>query len=231
MLAKGYGYWVSEDPAADVRLTGAWLREQAQEEPPAFQRKSRLAFVVSAFVALVSCIGGGLIAANEFNQWALALFVTGALALFYAWGFRPTREPVIPVSRPRFPQLAKLPWQAWPCQIEGPAPKSDDVAATVTLLDSHRRSVASFRGSVPAATWHRMTDGYGVLWICGDLRLRIAVADPGGAPIWLMWPVKDQVQTTLPSAGPNLLDVAAEEAVRQASASVTQSWLNELGFG
>ncbi|HEU5129768.1 MAG TPA: hypothetical protein VFU12_17450 [Glycomyces sp.] len=217
MLAGHYGYWISEDAAADTPLTRQWLGEEERTPQNEPGRLSSSLILVGA----LTCIAGvGILVGSQSIGWALALLGTGVWLLLLGAALKPDKER-------REPELGRLPlhtspWQAWPCRLEG---------STVILLDPQRKPVARYRGDVPASTWDRMTDGYGVLWICGDLRLNVAVADPGGAPVWAMRPVTDEVREARPHAEPNLIDLAAEETVRQAGATVTQQWLEELGFG
>lgn len=223
MLAERFGYWVSENTASTARQTSHWLHAAPEREAAANKKWNVGCLLASGFpLCLVLLIGVSF--SNPTGMVATLCGIGVAIGLVSLLQ-GPTRDP-----RKLFPDLYSRKWQAWPCRIEGPAPNGTHVTATVTLLGPEREAVRSFQGSVPAATWHRMTDGFGVLWVCGDLRLQIHMADPGGAPVWHMRPEKENSGAASPSATPGWATVAAEEAVREASAATTRRWLEEMGW-
>ncbi|MFI6085167.1 hypothetical protein ACIBBB_30075 [Streptomyces sp. NPDC051217] len=225
MLAEEYGYWISERSAKENPATERWMRDRADQE----RRNLRNRGVGLTVLGAALCGGGGCLV--RFSSWGAALFGLGPLPLLVGLLFLLFHRRV---SGRLPPQLAEMRWQAWPCRLDGPEPLlRRSVTATVTLLSPQREAVRSYRGAVPAATWRRMTDGYGVLWVCGDLRVGLWVADPGGTPVWFMQPATED--TRAPSAPtapatPGLAAAAADAAVRQASSAVTRSWLGSMGL-
>lgn len=223
MLAEQYGYWVSESTASTARPTRRWL-QGAPEREAAAEKKFGVGCLFASGVPLGLML---LIGVSSDNPTLMVALFSGVGVLISLGSLlrQPTRDP-----KKLFPALYEKKWQAWPCRVEAPAPTGARVTATVTLLGPAQEAVRRFHGRVPAATWHRMTDGYGVLWVCGDLRLPVHMADPGGAPVWHMGPEKGNGDAASSSATPEWAGAAAEEAVREASAAATQQWLEEMGW-
>lgn len=227
MLAREHGYWVSGEKACERLTTRAWL---AAELPRYRQRHREYAWVWAGVGAFLVAVDQVILSSGGMEPTVFLTYVGGfavliGLLIGYAFGNTDnlTQE---------YPQLYGHPWQAWPCHIDGVAPTANPVKSTITLLGQNNEHVRQFRGKVPLASWRSLTDGYGVLWICGDLRETVAVAQKGGAPVWTMAPVAESASggasTAVTVAG--LGAVAAEEAVRAASDEATRSWLDEMGL-
>ncbi|GGK21251.1 hypothetical protein GCM10011583_61520 [Streptomyces camponoticapitis] len=222
MLAEEYGYWTSEGSAKETPATVRWMRDQAVRDLRTMKNRG---LGLTALGAVLCGAGGYLVQSSSWGAALLGLgplpLLTGLLLLL----FRTRVSGRLPA------QLAEMRWQAWPCRLDGPEPLLNrPVSATVTLLSPRRESVRSYQGSVPAATWRRMTDGYGVLWVCGDLRAGLWVADPGGTPVWFMQPATEATPAPASPATPGLAAAAADAAVRQASSAVTRGWLGSMGL-
>ncbi|WP_026929946.1 hypothetical protein [Glycomyces tenuis] len=228
MLAKKYGYWVSERAAADHPATMQWIQGGA--------RKVRRVgwFVFTGGIAL--SIGG---AAYAWNTDISVLLMVAMLVLPFPFA----GLAILLTQRRRrmlkkLPQLTEHPWQAWPCQVASDPTirlprevrRPGLLAARITLLDPDQRPVRRFHGAMWMDTWQRTPDGFGVLWISGDLRTRIAVAEPGGAPFSFMRPIPEDGASSDIQDKPTLLDAAAEAAIREAGAAATRHFLNSMGW-
>lgn len=228
MLAEKYGYWVSERTAADHPKTMQWIEDGVRK----VRRHGWFAFIGGIALA----IGGAVYVLNtdmDFLPMAsmlIAPFPLAGLAILLTQHRRGTLK--------KLRQLTEHPWQAWPCQVASDptirlsrdARRLDLLVAKITLLDPDQQPVRRFHGSMWTSTWKHTPDGFGVLWISGDLRTRIAVAEPGGAPFSFMQPVPEAGPPSDTQDKPTLLDAAAEAAIREASAAATRRFLNSMGW-
>ena len=226
MLAREFGYWVSDGNAIDRQATADELHMIAVKQNED-QRGN-----IEDFAIWTLCVGLillliGVLGRFGFEVRTVLLGIGGTAALIAGFAWRNRKIPVNLELRAGFPQLYNHPWQAWPCRMEQAEPDNPETSkfdAIVTLLDPDRGPTARFRGRVTLESWDRMTDGFGLLWICGDLREPVLVAGPGGAPFWEMKRATEPPRLAAPQ--PGLLDAAADEAIRQASASIVKEWLN-----
>ncbi|NUQ88900.1 MAG: hypothetical protein HOQ43_10610 [Glycomyces artemisiae] len=224
MLAEDYGYWISPRRAFETGPTKKWIPEEVARRAKAADHKAGAFFVgaVAAFIA-AGCL-------NDSASGLAVLFgALGVVLGLCAWGygmFEASNKDLKDV----LPTLYRDRWQAWPCQVVGvpPVEGAKTVDAKITLLDPERKPVRQFYGDMHRGAWGQMTDGVGVLWICGSLHEPVAVAKPGGAPVWMM-STQNKKGTVFPG-GPGLLDTVVETVVKEASATATQRLLDEMGW-
>ncbi|MFI0716020.1 hypothetical protein ACH4SK_36560 [Streptomyces inhibens] len=119
--------------------------------------------------------------------------------------------------------VTQAPWQVWPCQVE-------EIEGTffrrcrILLLAPDRQVARAFEGDIPEDAWRAMTDGLGLLLICGDLRFTIAVATKTGKPVWLAEPAP--VWDGASSNGGEQPGIV-EDLIRQAMRDAMGGWLND----
>ncbi|MFG3338710.1 hypothetical protein [Glycomyces sp. NPDC048151] len=114
-------------------------------------------------------------------------------------------------------RLRRHPWQAWPVLAER--------QGVVELLDPEGQVFKTFVNStpMPRPVWEGLTDGLGVLWICGDLREEITMAAPGGGQIWTAKVLQQAQAPASATADPGLL----ESTISSAASDFVQAWLKE----
>lgn len=227
MLAEDYGYWISPRRAFETGPTKKWIPEEVARRASSAGWNA-LACLSGAVIAFLIAYNlgedsGGSPGLIVFFFWAGSI-VLGFCGLVY-WLRNMDKD-----LKSVFPTLYRDRWQAWPCQVVGvpPVEGAKTVEAKITLLDPERKPVQQFYGPMHRGAWGRMTDGFGVLWICGSLHEPVAVAEPGGAPVWAM-STENKKGTVFPG-GPGLLDTVVETVVKEASAAATQRLLDEMGW-
>ncbi|MFG2502263.1 hypothetical protein ACGFSB_29130 [Streptomyces sp. NPDC048441] len=196
MLAQRFGYSVSERPAAEVTpWAEAKLRDRIQGADRAVGR--------------TGVVGGGAMA-----LLVVAFFAGGDAPPVWAWGIlaMPVIAGILFVRIRReghraYAELARSlreqPWQTWPVRgqevtVRAMPPLQQRwirqqvggsfVPVRLDLLDPQGVVAAGFLGYLPTAAWRRMTDGYGVLWICGDLRDNCHAVVPRGQTLLQLTP-------------------------------------------
>ncbi|WP_314253486.1 hypothetical protein [Streptomyces sp. DSM 40907] len=88
------------------------------------------------------------------------------------------------------------------------------VAASVLLLAPDRTVATALRGLMPRPDWLAMTDGRGVLWFCGDLRVGGWIARPADVVGSLTW--MDKVDPTVTTVELTPREIALEDVVMRA---------------
>ncbi|MFE9313385.1 hypothetical protein ACH4VM_40255 [Streptomyces sp. NPDC020792] len=172
---------MSERPAgAETPWAIATLRERKE-----LARKAAIRSV-SIFVCFIALIPAVFTAISGYEQmgsmWLLTpllLALCGIVSLFAAPAVNRQWDD-------RIAQLSGHPWQTWPARgeeltvIDGvPTPHRKAlqkqsggklVAVRLYLLTPQGGSAATFVTLMPERIWDGMTDGYGLIWVCGDLR-------------------------------------------------------------
>lgn len=216
MLAREYGYWVSPGKAIRSGAASAFMRERrnqiAKRRQSANQWAGWVPFAALLLFWFIAATTGGA-------SWGLAVVI--APPAFLVWLLVKTMGADTP--DPVGKLVEEQPWQAWPCRVEEISGETSTPGKRrVLLLAPDRSVVRGFDGPMPEEVWLSMTDGVGVLWVCGDLRFPVAMAPRGGSPIWLAAPVPGPAPAES-SQGPGVI----EEVVRQAGQDAMRAWLNE----
>ncbi|MEU1035911.1 hypothetical protein ABZ402_46030 [Streptomyces mirabilis] len=216
MLAREYGYWVSPGNAIRSGAASAFMRERRNEIVKRRQSANEWAgWVLLAALLLFLFIGAAMGGAS----WGLAV----ALGLPALLGWLVFKTVGADTPDPVAKLVEEQPWQAWPCRVEEIDGDTSTPRKRRTLLLAPDGSVVRvFDGQMPEEVWLSMTDGVGVLWVCGDLRFSVAMAPRGGSPIWLAAPVPGPAPADS-NQGPGVI----EEVVRQAGQDAMRAWLNE----
>ncbi|MFD5752259.1 hypothetical protein [Streptomyces sp. NPDC127033] len=216
MLAREYGYWVSPGKAIRSGATSAFMRERRNKIEKQRQSANEWAVGVpfTAFLLFLFIAG-----TMDNASWGLATAL-GAPALLACLVLKALgADAPDPVAK----LVEKQPWQAWPCRVEEISGDTSVLGKRrILLLASDGSVVRGFDGQMPEEVWLSMTDGVGVLWVCGDLRFSVAMAPRGGSPIWLAAPVPGPAPVES-DQGPGVI----EEVVRQAGQDAMRAWLNE----
>ncbi|MEU2667739.1 hypothetical protein ABZ622_02555 [Streptomyces sp. NPDC007164] len=196
MLARQYGYSVSE--AAAARAT-PWAEGQflAQRE-----RGERSAHKTAWFggIAMAVLVASFVVDADSAPGWAwliLAIPVIGAFLFVYVrgQGRRLWEE--------QLRQLREQPWQSWPVRgqevratsLSGPQRAAlkhrygaSFVGVRLSLLSPQGAEAACFVTFMARDAWQGMTDGYGIMLVCGDLREACHGALPGRQSLLALTP-------------------------------------------
>ncbi|RPF30248.1 hypothetical protein EDD96_6844 [Streptomyces sp. Ag109_G2-6] len=207
MLAREYGYQVSQTPAGEVTpeplaSLDAWIAASEAKDWTTF------AFFLGG---VPLAIGGGFWAG--FGAAVLgAILGTSVLAgIIEAFSKNQIRE-----VRVRRNILAEQPWQVWPCRLldaTGSLPRR-------ILLLAPDGTVAAAYQNLPESAWLGMTDGRGIIWFAGDIRLNAMAAMPGGDPFWSIEPVP------VPPVAGALQGEVQEQLVRAAVQFTFDQWFS-----
>ncbi|MGW2228052.1 hypothetical protein [Streptomyces formicae] len=219
MLAREYGYRVlprtAIDTASTARYLGAW-RRKLEETHRATRRRTVPAF---AFLALAfCCVGFGI-----GGQAPLTFLPLPVMLLVWCaaddWIRKQGEQPVTQARE----LLTASPWQVWPCRVER-TPHNAQVHL-IHLLSPDREVVRTFVGQMPEDAWLSMTDGRGIVLVCGDLRFVVAMATKRGRPVWVGHPMPTPAASGAASAQP---PGPVDELIRQAGQDAVSNWLNDL---
>ncbi|WP_412078165.1 hypothetical protein ACLF6K_29795 [Streptomyces xanthophaeus] len=180
-MAEEFGYGISPGPAS--RLPGVVGKIAAGDEQ---WRKTRRTLAVWAGLT-VGVVCFAVLSTVSDVRLAPGASTAVILALVVVVGLLPTSLP--PRRREAREMVRNRPWQVWPCRMEtvrGDA-SSPMVVADVLLLAPDRTVVAALRGFMRRSDWLATTDGRGLIWFCGDLRVGGWVARPADAVGSLTW--------------------------------------------
>ncbi|MFG2291752.1 hypothetical protein [Streptomyces sp. NPDC048603] len=199
MLAEEFGYQVSPQPAA-LQTPGV-LRALERDAQAMKRRVLHLAaWVTGALVFFIAVI---------LQAPLLALFPLGSVAIGLGLAV-----PVVKRQRRAVEeQLRTRPWQVWPARVRESGDKQ--WPHLMELLAPDRTAAATFRCRLPQDVWIGMTDGRGVVWICGDLRFGGVAALPGAERAWPVGAVSPAQQ--VPPAPAGQAGALEEELVREAA--------------
>ncbi|SDK50388.1 hypothetical protein SAMN05216298_0307 [Glycomyces sambucus] len=113
--------------------------------------------------------------------------------------------------------MRQYPWQAWPCRM--------DNRSEFHILDPEQNIIQTFKNidPLPTAGWRNITDGIGVIWICGDLREDVLVASVGGKPSWR---AKPNPERSLPGQLTEPQQALLASAIKFAAAAAMQVWIS-----
>jgi hypothetical protein len=214
MLAREHGYWVSEERAIAFPETRSFL---AETRPPGEGVMTLYTWCLMLAGTLAFIFAEEFPAAHRTEaRWIGGIVMAVATIVLFARSNRQTRRDSLSEC------LRGSPWQAWPCRIESVDPKEPASAQQrVYLLSPQREVRGTFEGEMPREVWRSMTDGYGLLWVCGDLRTPVALASPGGAPVWLASPVRSPAGAGDAAGQPSQL----ESLIQQAGFDAMSRWL------
>ncbi|MGW1404588.1 hypothetical protein [Streptomyces sp. NPDC002403] len=196
MLARQYGYTVSEAAAARV---APWTVEQFRDQKERADRTARKAvwFGGAAMALLVAALFDG---ADSGLGWAwliLAIPVITAVLVVHM------RKQGNSFHEEQLRRLREQPWQSWPVRgqevramnMSGPQRTelrrrygASFVCARLSLLSPQGTEAACFVTFMARDAWQGMTDGYGILLVCGDLREACHGALPGQRSLLALTP-------------------------------------------
>ncbi|ATL29689.1 hypothetical protein [Streptomyces formicae] len=219
MLAREYGYRVLPRTAVDTASTFRYLevwRRQAKEEHRATRRRTVPGFAFLALGFCYVCFGIAGSAPLTFLPAPVMLLVWCAVD---DWIGKQAKQPVTQARE----LLTASPWQVWPCSVER-TPHNAQVHL-IHLLSPDREVARTFVGQMPEDAWLSMTDGRGIVLVCGDLRFVVAMATTRGRPVWIGQPVPTPAESDAASAQP---PGPVDELIRQAGQDAVSNWLNDL---
>ncbi|MCP9986020.1 hypothetical protein LUX01_04150 [Streptomyces sudanensis] len=218
MLAREYGYRVLPGKAIDTQSTARFLQEWRRRAATA--SKSSGGLVYWGFGGL-ACV---LAYANGFWPVEACLLAVGAWTALCAVLFRAGKRTITAPVAQAESLLTQAPWQVWPCRVEGDEWLSGTYLCRISLLAPDRQVARAFQGYVPEGAWRAMTDGLGLLLVCGDLRHTVAIATEAGEPVWLAKPVPVP-DRSIGSTGeqPGMV----ENLIFQAMGNAASGWLND----
>ncbi|WP_405940622.1 hypothetical protein [Streptomyces sp. NBC_00207] len=211
VLAEEFGYAVSPGPAG--RVPG--VREKIAEGDRHWRKLRRSNAVCAALLAAGVC---GALFSSVLGVAVVAAVAVGLCVGVAAW---PSELPAR--RREAMEMVRRRPWQVWPCRLEplGSDASSPMVTADVLLLAPDRTVAAALRGLMPRPDWLAMTDGRGLLWFCGDLRVGGWVARPADVVGSLTWMDRVDPPVTIAESAPH--DIALKDVVIRAATS-TPVW-------
>ncbi|MBD2893100.1 hypothetical protein amrb99_20210 [Actinomadura sp. RB99] len=182
MLARRFGYAVSPEPAATATPSVLGQLDKAA-------RLDRVLFIGVSVCGAAMAVGMIIALRDELSFAGLVGGVlAGEAALLVIWLAARSQERVRgpggegltgPEAHRLRRVLAEQPWQVWPCRVELVRDYvNPSTLVHVFLLDPDQNVAGVMKTRLQRATWHAMTDGYGVLWFAGDLRFGGALAHP-----------------------------------------------------
>ncbi len=199
MLAEEFGYQVSPRAAAS-QTPGVTAAADA-----AYRSVLRRDWRLALGLFTVLCLPALAVR----SWWLLLLPLVGVAGALMAVPLRTRALRVVTLM------LSGRPWQVWPVRLgESGVRRTPD---RVELLAPDRSTAVAFMCRLPRGVRLGMTDGRGLIWVCGDLRGGVVAALPGADPVWLMEPVRDQQG---PPPVPRRDGGLEEELVREAARSV-----------
>ncbi|MFE2870329.1 hypothetical protein [Embleya sp. NPDC059259] len=231
-MARKFGYEVSPGRAIDTSGGRSYV-ERLRRSGPQARRWARTAN--AAVIVLVAAAVLAFLARDLLGQ-------TGIVSTVVFLGGLPIPVlAVVPKTRKLAARteewtvalvetLQEHPWQVRPVRVEEISPEEESAARAVLPLDRQailesqggpRRvlllapdgSVArSYVALVPADVWRGMTDGVGALWVCGDLRFRVALAESGAQRCWPGSPVPPPVRHRAQDEDSSVISAIAREA-------------------
>jgi len=208
--AKEFGYWVSERSASKHPATADYASEYCAKPTTSVWTPLGIMIWVIGFLVIfwdgLENSGFGVVLMVILTIVIVACVITAAEIL---------RETV---SRARIKELLRRhPWQAWPCRMEK--------RYELHILGPHRETIKTLRPviatEIHSEIWESVTDGVGVVWLCGDLREDVLVAPVGGSPI-------SRVKPKLINLARPLTDIqktAVNAAIQFAGAAAMELWL------
>ncbi|BFO17940.1 hypothetical protein SHKM778_43280 [Streptomyces sp. KM77-8] len=172
MLADQYGYQVSRRAAAS--WVGARLRGSRQTSLRVALSGVGLLALLATEVSLLAASAWPF-GTNAAIFVAVPLLMLGVILAAAGW--------VQCAEVTKGLRIASAhPFQAWPCQLE----RTADGKRLILLLAPDGTVVREMESVVPERVWRSLSDGRGVLWIAGDLRMECLVATPSSAEeTWL----------------------------------------------
>ncbi|QEU92555.1 hypothetical protein [Streptomyces kanamyceticus] len=219
MLAREYGYRVlprkAIDTASTARYLGVW-RQKAEVDHRATRRRTVPLYM--AFTLILCVMAAGITDSGPLTF--LTVFVMlGVWPFADDWSRAQGARPLAQARE----LLTASPWQVWPCRVER-TPHNPQMHL-VHLLSPDREVVRTFVGRMPEDAWLSMTDGRGIVLVCGDLRFPVAMATKRGRPVWLGQPIPTPARPDAASAQP---PGPVDELIRQAGQDAVSNWLNDL---
>lgn len=211
MKAREFGYWVSETSASQQPASAEYAADHCAK--PGTSVWTPLGIMAWAIGFLV-LFGDGMEDSGFGVVLVVALTVVIGACLITAGEI--LRETV---GRSRVNELLRRhPWQAWPCRMEK--------RYELHILGPRGETIKTLRSvvatEISSKVWESVTDGVGVVWLCGDLREDLLVAPVGGTPI-------SRVKAKSSNVGGPLTDLqktAIEAAIKFAGAAAMEHWLN-----
>ena len=192
VIAEKYGYWVSSTPALDVAKThGAIERMKKTASADDAPQMLHFGFAIASFVF-------GLIISGLTGEPVFVILGGVLGVVIVAAGTRQgiDSSPTDSITS----HLSRNPWQAWPCRVDGVNGNPDSPKKIVYLMSPDQQVVKAFETTMPRKAWMDLTDGMGILWVCGDLRYPIVMGTVLGTQVWQAKPARKSVVAPVATA-------------------------------